>query len=241
MVNTEAYVSTGHLPPAPDVQALVSDAYERFRTRDEGVFGICLAGTDGNVYTAGDAGYELALMSLSEPFVFALVCDALGPDVVRDHVGLDPIATTNLVPGANLEEKWELIQDGFARLAGRRLPLDHDAYAAATATNHRSPATELYTRQCALRVNAVDLALMGATLADGGTQPMTHDHIVSAEVCQYTVAVMPAKSAISGGIVMVSPGKGGLATFAPRLDPTGNSIKGQLAAKYLSRQLGLDA
>jgi len=51
---------------------------------------------------------------------------------------------------------------------------------------------------------------------------------------------LPGKSGISGGIVTVSPGKGGLGTFAPRLDPAGNSVKGQLAAAFLSRELGLD-
>ena len=51
---------------------------------------------------------------------------------------------------------------------------------------------------------------------------------------------LPGKSGIAGGIVTVSPGKGGLGTFAPRLDGAGNSVKGQLAARFLSRRLGLD-
>ena len=51
---------------------------------------------------------------------------------------------------------------------------------------------------------------------------------------------LPGKSGIGGGIVTVSPGKGGLGTFAPRLDAAGNSVKGQLAARFLSAQLGLD-
>ena len=51
---------------------------------------------------------------------------------------------------------------------------------------------------------------------------------------------LPGKSGIGGGIVMVSPGKGGLGTFAPPLDAAGNSVRGQLVARFLSRRLGLD-
>jgi glutaminase len=119
-------------------------------------------------------------------------------------------------------------------------------------------ATDLYTRQCSLNVSAKDLAVMGATLADGGVNPITKESVVDPMVCHYTLAVMataglyetsgdwlfdiglPGKSGIGGGIVTVSPGKGGLGTFAPPLDSAGNSIKGQLAAKFLSQRLGMD-
>jgi glutaminase len=99
---------------------------------------------------------------------------------------------------------------------------------------------------------------MAATLAGGGVNPVTKQKIVSPAVCHHTLAAMitagmyqasgdwlyevglPGKSGIAGGIVTVSPGKGGLGTFAPRLDTAGNSVKGQLVATYLSHQLGLD-
>jgi len=119
-------------------------------------------------------------------------------------------------------------------------------------------AVDLYTRQCSLNVSARDLAVMGATLADGGVNPITKQRVVDPSVCHHTLAVMttaglyetsgdwlydiglPGKSGIGGGIVTVSPGKGGLGTFAPPLDSAGNSVKGQLVAKYLSQQLGMD-
>ena len=99
---------------------------------------------------------------------------------------------------------------------------------------------------------------MGATLADGGVNPITKERVVDADVCHYALAVMttaglyetsgdwlydiglPGKSGIGGGIVTVSPGKGGLGTFAPPLDAAGNSVKGQLVAKFLSQRLGMD-
>ena len=88
---------------------------------------------------------------------------------------------------------------------------------------------------------------MGATLADGGVNPVTGERVVSAATCRYALAVMttaglyktsgdwlydvglPGKSGVGGGIVTVAPGKGALGTFAPRLDRAGDGVKGQLA------------
>jgi len=186
------------------------------------------------------------------------------------------IATTSLVPGATFEAQWQFIHEGLSRFAGRSLPLNEEVYVSASETNFRNqsiarllqsygriymdpaPATDLYTKQCSLNVSATDLAVMGATLADGGVNPLTKERVVDAAVCHYALAVMltaglyetsgewlydiglPGKSGIGGGIVTVSPGKGGLGTFAPPLDSAGNSVKGQQVAKYLSQRLGLD-
>jgi glutaminase len=180
---------------------------------------------------------------------------------------------------ASLMSRWGMaaeIRDGLERFAGRELPFDAAVYASASATNHRNqglarllqdrgrlhgdPATavDVYTRQCSLRASARDLAVMGATLADGGVNPVTGERVVDAAVCHYTLAVMltaglyetsgewlydvglPAKSGIGGGIVTISPGKGGMGTFAPRLDAAGNSVKGRRVAAFLSERLGLD-
>jgi glutaminase len=175
-----------------------------------------------------------------------------------------------------VEEKWRFLHDGLSSFAGRRLTLEEEVYASASATNDRNQslarllqsrdriywnvaeAVDLYTRQSCVGVTARDLAAMGATLANGGVNPLTGARVIDAPVCHYTLAVMttsglyetsgdwlyeiglPGKSGIGGGIVTVSPGKGGLGTFAPLLDATGNSVKGQLTAALLSRRLGLD-
>jgi glutaminase len=99
---------------------------------------------------------------------------------------------------------------------------------------------------------------MGATLADGGVNPLTGERVIGADDCRRVLAVMataglyetsgdwlydiglPGKSGVSGGIVTVAPGKGGLSTFAPPLDAAGNSVKGQLVARFLSERLGLN-
>jgi glutaminase len=107
-------------------------------------------------------------------------------------------------------------------------------------------------------VSVRDLAVMGATLADGGVNPVTKERVVDVKACRYALVVMataglyetsgewlyeigqPGKSGIGGGIVTVSPGKGSLGTFAPPLDRAENSVKGQLVAAFPSRRLGLD-
>jgi glutaminase len=317
-VDEASYISTGHLPSPDEIQVLVNQAYQTFKTNTQGansnvypalerapsnLFGICIASTSGNLYSSGDADYEFTIMSVSKPFVFALICQSIGPKAAREKLGANStglpfnslaaiergdkgrtnpmvnagaIATTSLVPGGNSEAKWRFIHDGLSRFAGRELRLNHEVYASASQTNSRNQsiarlletygriyldpavATDLYTRQCALNVSARDLAVMGATLADGGVNPRTKEHLVDAEVCHYTLAVMataglyetsgdwlydvgvPGKSGIGGGIVAVSPGKGALGTFAPPLDDEGNSVKGQLVAKFFAQQLGMD-
>jgi glutaminase len=190
-------------------------------------------------------------------------------------VNAGAIAATSLVPGASSAEKWLFLREGLSQFAGRDLTLGEEVYASASATNHRNRAianllasreqiycdpagaVDLYTRQSCLLVSAEDLAIMGATLADGGVNPVTRRRVVALDVCQHVLAVMataglyetsgdwlfdvgvPGKSGIGGGIVAVSPGKGGLGTFSPPLDQAGNSVRGQLAARHLSSTLGL--
>jgi glutaminase len=313
-----AFVSTGELPPPDRVRALVDEAHARFASIGEGassdvypalaavspaLFGICVVGARGGIHGVGDADVEFTIMSVAKPFVFALVCEALGPEVIRRRIGVNAtglpfnsltaielgeggrtnpmvnsgaIATTSLVPGGAADARWNFIVEGLSRFAGRRLMLLEDVYRSASETNfvNRSivnllesrgvvsgdpvEAVDLYTRQSCLAITARDLATMGATLALGGFNPLTGERVVHEHVCRYVLAVMttaglyetsgdwlydvglPGKSGIGGGIVTVAPGKGGLATFAPPLDAAGNSVRGQLATRFLSRALGLD-
>ena len=96
------YVSTGHLPSPEQVKRLVQDAHAKFKSNKDGqnsqvypalarvpsdLFGICVVGTSGNVYAVGDTDHEFSIMSVSKPFVFALVCEVLGPEEVRKKIG----------------------------------------------------------------------------------------------------------------------------------------------------------
>jgi glutaminase len=98
------YVSTGRLPPPERVKTLVAEAYNRFKSNAEGknstvypalarvpsdLFGVCVVGTSGNVYAVGNADYEFTIMSVSKPFVFALVCQELGVEDARRKIGVN--------------------------------------------------------------------------------------------------------------------------------------------------------
>lgn len=311
-------VSTGQLPLEDQVRHAMHAAYNTYagvtagqnssvypalERVDPSQFGICVVGVDGRRYAVGDADVPFTMMSISKPYVFALVCEAIGAEEARRRIGVNgtgfpfnaviplelqagprtnpmvnagALVATSLIPGATPEAQWRHIHSGLSRFAGRELTINDPVYASASATNHRNRAlahllhsydclasdpdvtTDLYTRQCSLDVTATDLATMGATLADAGVQPVTGERLLSAEHCQAVLAVMmtaglyetsgdwlydvglPGKSGISGGIITIAPGKGGMATYSPPLDSAGNSVRGQLATRYLSRRLGLN-
>jgi len=184
------------------------------------------------------------------------------------------IATTSLVAGATGEEKWARILAIHEDFAGRKLTVDEEVYKSEAATNQRNQAiaklmyaygrlyydpaisTDVYTRQCSIAVNAHDLAVMAATLANGGRNPVTGKQVISPENVTRIYAVMataglyddsgiwlyeiglPAKSGVGGGIIAVSPGRFGVAVFSPPLDAAGNSVRAQRAIKHISAALG---
>lgn len=316
MSDADRYVSTGSLPDADRVRALLEEAHARYgsvrtgalsevypalASADPSAFGICVAGVDGALHEVGDTRAPFTIMSVAKPFTFALACDAVGTTTARDRLGVDatgmpfnsveaverragrtnPMVNAGAITTVGLlardaDDAWTVIREGLSSFAGRDLDLDEETLESARATNHRNRSlahllenfgvldgdplelVDVYTRQSCLSVTAADLAVMGATLADGGVHPVTGRQVVSAEACHATLAVMataglyetsgewlyrvglPGKSGIGGGIVTVSPGKGGLGTFSPPLDEAGNSVRGQLVAQFLSEQLGLD-
>ena len=126
---------------------------------------MCLVGTSGTIDAVGDAEYQFTIMSVSKPFVFALVCQELGVQEVRQKIGVNAtglafdslagiernhdgrtnpmvnsgaIATTSLAPGQSIEAKWNFIHQGLSRFAGRSLSLNDEIYVAASETNYRN-------------------------------------------------------------------------------------------------------
>ena len=190
-------------------------------------------------------------------------------------VNAGAIAATALVKGADLTERWARILDIFERFVGRSLTLDEAVYKSESATGHRNRAIaflelnsgmiggkveehlELYFKQCSLLVNCADLAIIGATLANGGLNPVTGERALAAEHVRAVLSVMntcgmydyaggwqfdvglPAKSGVGGGITAVLPGHLGIGTFSPRLDKVGNSERGVKVCEDLSRNFRL--
>jgi glutaminase len=184
------------------------------------------------------------------------------------------IATTSLVEGGSPDAKWRKIIGIESAFAGRELSVNQEVYKSESETNQRNKAiamlmsayerlegdpmeaTDLYTRQCSINVTAKDLAVMAATLANGGYNPVTGKQVIEQKHVKGILAVMstaglyddsgkwlfvsglPAKSGVGGGLLAVSPGKFGIAAFSPRLDEAGNSVRAQRAIQYVDAVLG---
>jgi glutaminase len=188
-------------------------------------------------------------------------------------VNAGAIATTGLIGGSNADERWNSILAYYDKAAGEKLKLIDEVYRSEAATNqgnralaallvkydriHSDPAeaVDIYTKQCSVGVNVKQLAEMGATLANNGINPATHEKVMKATNVPFILAAMtmaglyngsggwawhvglPAKSGVGGGILAVVPGKGAIAVFAPPLDEQGNSVKAQKVITYVSQKL----
>lgn len=185
------------------------------------------------------------------------------------------IAASSLVVGATKEACLARVLGALSAFAGRALDVDHSVYESERDTGHRNraighllrnhgiidgdpePALDLYFRQCAVQVDGRDLALMAATLANGGVNPTTGARAIGREFVEPMLSVMatcgmyddsgtwlfdvglPAKSGVGGGVIAVLPGQLGIAVYSPRLDPRGNSARGVAVFRRMSTELGL--
>ncbi|MCU1360756.1 MAG: putative glutaminase [Ilumatobacteraceae bacterium] len=205
----------------------------------------------------------------------AIVLDEVANRPPNPMVNAGAIAVTGLIDGDDAAHRWDRIIGALSSFAGRPLSVDDSVASSEADTGHRNRAMahlmrgfdmlrpdveevlDLYFRQCAVNVNAVDLALMGATLANGGRQPVTGEQVLSASETGSVLSVMsscgmydasgewlyrvglPSKSGVGGGIVAVLPGQAAIAVFSPRLDARGNSVRGHLVCEDLSNELGM--
>jgi glutaminase len=187
------------------------------------------------VHAAGDAGQAFTIMSVAKPFVLALACAALGPEQVRKKIGVNATGLP-FSPLAAVERG----RDGVTN------PMVNPGAIAATSLLPGDTADAKW-----------GFLARGLSAFAGRELKLDEDVYASAAACRCALAVMatagmyetsgdwlyevgvPGKSGIGGGIVTVAPGKGGLGTFSPPLDRAGNSVRGQLAARFLSRRLGL--
>jgi glutaminase len=184
------------------------------------------------------------------------------------------ITATSMVSGGSRDEIWNKILGYYGDFAGRPLSVNQEVFKSESETNQRNQAiamlmyayghikedplraTDIYTEQCSVSVNAQDLATMAATLANGGVNPVTGKLVMKSENVPEVLAVMataglyddsgqwlyktglPAKSGVGGGIIAVSPGKFGIAVISPPLDAAGNSVKAQKTIEAVSNALG---
>ena len=188
-------------------------------------------------------------------------------------VNAGAIATTSLISGKDENDKWNKILNFYSKAAGEKLTLIDEVYKSEAATNAGNKAlsmllakyeriyadpfesVDIYTKQCSVGVNVIQLARMGATLANNGKNPVTGEQVIKPENVHYILSTMtmaglydgsggwawkvglPAKSGVGGGIVAIVPGKGAIAVFSPRLDEAGNSVKAQRVIEYVTNKL----
>ncbi|WP_322747740.1 MULTISPECIES: glutaminase A [unclassified Frankia] len=190
-------------------------------------------------------------------------------------VNAGAILTASLIDGRDPAERFERIRQGLSAFAGRELDVDEQVFASEQATGDRNRAIaylmrnagalqgsvdeicSIYFRQCAVLVTGTDLAVMAATLALGGVNPLTKQRVVSEADVGSVLAVMgtcgmydhagewllrvglPAKSGVAGGICAVLPGQLGVGLYSPLLDHKGNSVRGVLACREMSERFAL--
>jgi glutaminase len=194
---------------------------------------------------------------------------------VNPLVNSGAIASVSLVKAKTAQERFDKIMAFYERLAGGKLAVIEDVYRSEAATNQRNrahayilfvseriysdpmEAVDVYTRQCSIGVSAKQLAMMGATLANNGINPLTHARVLDTKYVPKVLAIMmmagfydesglwaytaglPAKTGVGGGIVAVVPGQMAIVGFSPRVNEAGNSVRAMKAIEYISDQLGV--
>ena len=205
----------------------------------------------------------------------AIVLDEETNRPYNPMVNAGAIATADLIQGNNGTERLKRLLSMFKRYTGREHEINVPVFLSEKATGYRNRAMaylmrnfgmvsdkidetlDLYFQQCSIMVNARDLAMLSATLANGGINPVTKEKALDERYVQDVVSVMltcgmydgsgewayrvgmPAKSGVGGGITAVAPGKLGIGTFSPLLDAKGNSLRGIKVCESISRDFGL--
>jgi glutaminase len=207
----------------------------------------------------------------------SIVLDEASNRPFNPMVNAGAIATADLIDGKDYPERVGKLLDLFGRYCGRTVYVDNGVFMSERATGHRNRAIghlmlnfgmmrdrveeslELYFQQCSILVNCRDLAVMGATLANGGVNPITGGRAIESGYVKDLLSIMlscgmydyagewayrvgiPSKSGVGGGIVAVIPGVAGIGVFSPPLDAKGNSVRGIQVCSELSRRFGLHA
>jgi glutaminase len=190
-------------------------------------------------------------------------------------VNAGAMTATSLVSATDTDDRWRQILEIQSNFAGRPITVSEQIADSERATNYQNraiawlllcggymycdpmDAVDIYTLQCSTLVTTVDLAMMGATLANGGVNPLTAQRVIARANVPPVLALMameglytasgdwaytvglPAKSGVGGGLVAVSPGKLAIAAYSPPLDKAGNSVRAQAAITDIAHTLEL--
>ena len=210
------------------------------------------------------------------PFNSKLALEIYKARSVNPMVNAGAIAAVSLVKASNEKDRWQKVLANLEGFAGDpHLPVLQKVYDSEyeTAFGNRGianllfnwerlysepeQALRVYTKQCSVGVNTKDLAMMGATLANGGVNPKTGQRMLDETSVPELLAIMqtagfydesglwafqaglPSKTGVGGGIVSVVPGRFAIAAFSPRLNEAGNSVRSLKAIRYIAGKLGV--
>ncbi|KPK31523.1 MAG: glutaminase [Betaproteobacteria bacterium SG8_40] len=209
------------------------------------------------------------------PFNSKIAIELYEERSANPSVNAGAIAAVSMVQADSEEERWNQVLQNMRDFAGSDLELLDEVYQSeySTAWSNRAianllynygrlysdpeEALRVYTKQCSVGVNTLELAVMGATLANQGVNPITGKRVLAEKHVPELLAVMamtgfydesgawqytaglPAKTGVGGGIVAVVPGKFAIAAFSPRLNESGNSIRAMNAIRHIAGELGV--
>jgi glutaminase len=215
---------------------------------------------------------KVGLNATGFPFNSVIAIEMAPHHLQNALVNAGAIQVTSFIKGKTSDEKWQRVLNFIKQLSDGKPYLGQTVYQSESATNqHNQAIAELlnsydlmnsdardavdrYTKACSIMVTAKQLAIMGATLANGGIHPLTHQRLIEQQYVRDALAQMvtnglyensgawwfnvgiPAKSGVGGGILAVIPQKGAIVVFSPRLDTAGNSVRGQAVIKELSEK-----
>jgi glutaminase len=259
-------ISQAHKRYLPDQSGTIPEAVPRLAKVSPHLYGLVLVRVDGKVWEAGDSRTPFVLSGVAAPFTAALVAEQGGTlaDKVLDAEGA--LVTLSLAsPRHDADAKWRAVLGNLGAFAGRDLFLDDGMYRSASGAaapvqemalklagngklqDDAAATADLYVKQSAVTLTTYDLALMAATFANDGKNPMNGRVVVKPEISQSLQALMSRdglqKAGMSsvagraGCILAVVPGRFGLAVYSPPLDAAGNSVRGKRALQYLSQVL----
>jgi glutaminase len=217
---------------------------------------------------------KIGVEPTGQKFNSILATQTIAEVSVNPLVNSGAIAAVSLVKAESAQARFNTIKDFYEGLAASRLSVIEDVFRSEAATNQRNrahayilsasdriysdpmEAVDVYTRQCSIGITAKQLAVMGATLANGGINPISGKRMIDAQYVPKVLAIMmtagfynesglwaftaglPAKTGVGGGVVAVVPGRMAIVGFSPRVNDAGNSVRSMKAVEHIAERLG---
>ncbi len=219
---------------------------------------------------------KIGVANTGFPFNSILATQFFGCPSVNPMLNAGAIASASMIKGGNTAKRFETLLNWYMRCSGSTLSMLTDVYKSEAASNYNNralayilaaagrvycdplEATDLYTRQCSVGVTVKQLAQMGATLANHGTNPVTRERVIRSQYVPCILSMMmlsglyeesgqwafttgvPAKTGVGGGMVAIVPGTLAIAAFSPRLNHAGNSIRAMGVVRHIAERLRIN-